>query len=92
MTRTSTKKRLEANDADYCRFKGYEAGTTLNLLEECYRITAVGEEAILVRRVYRSREAAEVRWVTTLLEKEVISARPLEFLLRAERNGKRRKP
>ena len=80
--RSSKKKRQQANDAAFCRFKGWEPGTVLTLLEDNYRITAVGEEAILVRRVSRSKEHAELKWVSTLVKSEVVSAKPLEFALR----------
>jgi hypothetical protein len=83
--RTSKKSRAGNNDADYCRFKGWEAGTIVRLLDHDYRITAVGEEAILVRRAQRSQEFAEVRWVRTLVTKDVVSATPAAFMLRSQR-------
>ncbi len=84
---TSKKKRLQANDANLCRFKGWEVGSLLEVGGESYRITAIGEEAILVRRIGQG-EHAEKRWVNTLLDNEV-SAKPVEFRLRSERRNAR---
>lgn len=66
---------MSPNDADYCRHKGWTAGTVLHLLDGSYRITAVGKEAIWVRFLRTDgTRLAEVRWVRTLLDREVISA------------------
>jgi hypothetical protein len=84
----SRKPIRPVNDAAYCRFRGWEAGTVLHLLEQTYRITAVGEEAILVRLVRgvgRSPAGVELKWVRTLVNQEIVSARPVEFRLRNER-------
>ncbi len=62
-------------DADYCRHKGWTAGTVLHLLDGSYRIIAIGEDAIWVRFLrHDGTRLAEVRWVRTLLDREVISA------------------
>jgi hypothetical protein len=79
-------KRPRKNDANYCRLKGWGPDMVLTIVvdtgyagrdyEQTIRITAVGEEAILVRRVYqRDRgEGPEIRWVRTLVNREVRSA------------------
>lgn len=88
-------KRLKKNDAEYCRLKGWRTGTILTMdwsplpgrvfADRC-RITAVGEESILVRRIYDEIpshgefEGPEERWARRLLDREVLAANHLEVV------------
>lgn len=87
------KKRPKKNDANYCRLKGWVPGTILNVklddghvhARECWEkitITAIGEEAILIRRVYSRPESGkdgqgpEHKWVRRLVNREVETLAP----------------
>ena len=78
-------KKPRRNDATFCRLKNWCVGDILTIEREMIyaavpagydfstriRITAIGEEAILIRRVYsvqaKRLEGSEQRWVRTLI-------------------------
>lgn len=81
ITRTKANKPRK-NDANYCALKGWKVGTILHVyvsefydpLQEHfhrYRITAIGDEAILVRRLYDSGACSEERFIRTLVNRYV---------------------
>jgi hypothetical protein len=81
--------RPRRNDANYCRLKGWAAGTVLTLDQsdrlvfhhgitdrpwhQRIRITAVGEDSILVRLIYDQYESGEQRWVRQLCNSLVVA-------------------
>jgi hypothetical protein len=75
-------RRLDyVSDASLCRANGWKRGSVLVLTRKrfpnheprrkCGRITAIGEESILVRLIDdRGREGREVRWARQLFDFE----------------------